>query len=162
VDTNDRSAATVTVYGADPHPVDGGDPTTFAPSGSPFRLGEPAVGSRIYFSCLLKGEKTKTAAVTVELSGRQNGRPVSWVSLWQPTCIPVGKDWRTASFEDFIPDEICRLKDLKASIMFSPFQSDLLFIKPKKALRSRLLVREARLRILAPLHICRGKPLIIL
>jgi hypothetical protein len=116
-------------------------------------LGAQPAGSRVQLSCQLKGLTARTAFVQVDFFGKEDGRTIHWISHWQPTCLPVSPKWSTASFQDFLPDRFSRLKDLQAAVLLSPFQTDLLYLKPRKAQRSSVLIRNASLRLLPALDI---------
>ncbi|HEY9787499.1 MAG TPA: hypothetical protein V6D17_19075 [Candidatus Obscuribacterales bacterium] len=150
-----EASDTYTIFGSSPNLVAGNNPATMVPKHSPFAVGIRRSGSRLQFSCELQGVNTRTAFVAVELTATDGDKSITWSSIWQPTCIPVRRTWTRYSFSDVIPPAIANQNDLKASVLVSPFQLDLIHLKPKKAQKARMFIRNASISFLPPLSLAR-------
>ena len=133
--------------------VSGSDPRSLVPKESPVCL--PArlpSGTRFAFSCELRSMRGPgSALVSLTFNGLESGLPVSWNSVWQPVYIPTATSWRPLSFGDAIPNRVLKLDNLRADLLLSPFQPDLIFLKPKQAAKCRMMVRAASFSLLPPL-----------
>lgn len=134
--------------------VSGQDPKSFSPPVNNISLGRLASGSRFGYSMRYRGvaESQRPGFVSLSFQGLDGqAKPQRWNSVWQPIGIKMGKQWQKTSFSDFIPDSVLSWTDTKVSVLFSPFQPDLLFLKKKEALKARMEVKEATLYFEAPL-----------
>lgn len=134
--------------------VSGDNPASFVPVSPATLPSNMASGTRFKFSCYIKARPmSRPGFVSLNFSGVDaQGRNTLWNSQWQPIGIPLESgEWKPTSFSDEIPDEILQSRDLKVAILFSPFQPDYLFLRKKEALKCSMLVRDAKLSLLAPL-----------
>ncbi len=138
-----------------PHALVGKDLTTMILTPAPISLpSNLPSGALFYMYCDLKGfENPGNAYISVDFTGMDGNKPGHWNSLWQPASITTYPEWRSASFADIIPDDVLRWKDLKVSVLASPFTPDQLFLKRKEALGKDGAIRGANFAILPPLEI---------
>lgn len=140
-----------------PFNIDGRDPSTFSPAGSPVALTcALAQGTRFYFTSRMRSvHGSSPAFVSLNFTGtNSSGSSVVWNSSWQPIGIQLSRtEWKTTSFGDIIPSDVLKLRDLRVSVLISPFQPDYLFLKRKEALKSAIQVQDASMVLLRPLPI---------
>lgn len=134
-------------------PILGSDPRTFQLASVP--LGTMQTGMRYSFDAAVRSPIPGDAYVSVVLSGTSQGRNIQWTSPWQPGCLLTSKRWTKVTFSDFVDADLVGARDVKATILVSPFQSDILFLKKKQALRRSMFIKNVTLQFSAP-HLVHG------
>lgn len=144
--------AEVTLVGTQPHMVLGNDAASMFPPNSNQSL--PAglrKGTRIDVICDLKNlGNSKSAFVNLSLTSRSNPN-LEWHAFWQPEQISLSNDWQTVTFSDVIPDELVTAGSISTKLLTSPYQPELFYTNRKKAVHSKVFVRNVRVRLLPPL-----------
>jgi hypothetical protein len=135
--------------------VAGSDPGSTRLTKSPVPL--PPIlppGSLFSFTAEINGYQPKTlASIDIEFSGKRNGQPVKWHSLWDPAAAQVGNEWYPLTVCDTIPDEVLSLENLTVSVTAVPYPDYLARTKPGQADSSSMIIRNAQLVILPPLDV---------
>jgi hypothetical protein len=129
--------------------ISGGDPTTMSLTAAPVVLPSITASSIYSLECELRPVRQKDiGAITVTLTAiDKQGREVRYSSGWAPTALSLNsKGWQRFRFTDSVPESFRNARDLKATVMISPFAADRLFLHRKNALRDNLKVRNLSLR----------------
>lgn len=124
--------------------VDARDPKSMFPIHRTVQLpSDLKAGTRFSFSCEIRS-LSHAADANVSLSF---GAEPAWTSPWQPLSFPINAEWKRLTFADVIPESAF---NREVRLMVSPYQPDLIYTNRKRALKSRIEIRGASLRILAP------------
>ena len=142
--------------------IDGGNPQTYMLFKESQKLPHDLrKGAIVDFGCLLKSDrKRQSGPITVVFEGRnEKGVIEKWSSPWQPTAVSCDAGWRRFNSSYLFPDHMLGMKDLAVNVMVSPFSTDELVMKKRKALHEVMVIKDATLTLCSPLKMPAGKKL---
>ncbi|MBK8220806.1 MAG: glycosyltransferase family 39 protein [Candidatus Obscuribacter sp.] len=114
--------------------------TTFKP--------EPA--TLFVFACEARSkQKQGDFCAQVIFRGKEGNREITWISPMTPMALPLAKSFRAYGFADFLPPQLTALESVDVEVKVLPYQQELPFLQRKRALSRSLLMRQARLSLVA-------------
>jgi hypothetical protein len=124
--------------------ISGNDPTGMQVAAKEIKV--PINCKRVDFeiNCQLAAVRQGgTAFLNVEFQGKDSGGATKrWKSPWQPTLIKTTENWMQYHLSDSLPDEILRLRDIKACVTVCPFGLEELLVHKKSAIKGKVLVKD--------------------
>jgi 4-amino-4-deoxy-L-arabinose transferase-like glycosyltransferase len=133
--------------------IDGAVPTSCVlPTVSLTEQIKGAKSARFRFSCLLrKVSKSRGAFVANTFAGTgKNGHRIQWQSEWEPLNVNPRSAVTPVAFSDRLPAELVQAPDLTVTTFVSPFQTDLLFLRRKEAIKSKVAIKNATMSFEVP------------
>lgn len=129
--------------------IAGSDPRTLLPMQQEKKfLPACADGTRFEFSCDLRTlSASSDGAVSLSF-----GNSPGWSSQWQPMAVPITKDWTHVEFSDRLPQSATD-GNAEIHLMVAPSQPDLIYTDRKAAVKSKIEMRNARVRLLPPIDL---------
>ncbi len=151
----------ISLCGSQPHTVTGNDPASMFPSHSTATLPPNLrTGTRFQVSAELQNRgSSQSAYLNVLFRSSQNPKS-EWHAFWQPAQVDLDNKWQSLTFCDVIPDNLIDSKDISVRLVVSPYQPELIYTNRKKALHSKVLVRNVQLTLRPPLdpHVYESSP----
>lgn len=136
--------------------VDGGNPLTYMLLKEAVKLPDQLEPNAVVeFSCLIKSDRERQSGpIAIVFTGQdEQGKEVRWTSEWQPTAVSVDESWRPFLSSCIIPEKIRKLKNASMNVMVNPFQTDLLMLNKRKALREVVLLKDGGLTLYTPIRL---------
>lgn len=111
---------------------------------------KPQHNTLFLFTCEARArQKPGDFYARVLFRGKDANRELTWISPLTPMALPLTKDFRHYGFADFLPPELTTLQSVDVEVSVLPYQQELPFMQRKRALSRSLLIRGARLSLLA-------------
>ncbi len=111
---------------------------------------KPEPSTLFVFSCEARSrQKQGDFYAQVIFRGKEGDREITWISPMTPMALPLSQSFRAYGFADFLPAQLTALKSVDVEVKVLPYQQELPFLQRKRALSRSLLMRQARLSLVA-------------